>query len=327
MGKALGGAVIPVGCFISTPEVFEPFMENPYIHTTTFGGNPMATSAVIGALHATLEEDIPRQAAEKGAWFMERFEELRGRYGDLLEEVRGLGLLIGLEFVSEEAGYAVATGLFGEGVLTGGTLFSAKTFRIEPPATLTQHEMDEVVVRLERVMGRVREDVRAGQLADHGDRPRIEQRPQVAALVRLGAQLNLRQVGVERRSASLRAGPRRLKAPGRMRAGAPAAPRPSSSLRRSGQGRPSSGSHQSENPVLYQIFLVPFLARFSHFLVFGSWSMRARTASATCLTLAFCSSRERVHVVHVGLHAVEVGGGRVPEPPVVGEAARRRSRR
>ena len=49
-----------------------------------------------------------------------------------------------------------ATGLFGEGVLTGGTLFNAKTFRIEPPATLTQHEMDEVVARLERVMGRVR---------------------------------------------------------------------------------------------------------------------------------------------------------------------------
>ena len=75
MGKALGGAVIPVGCFISTPEVFESFMENPYIHTTTFGGNPMATAAVIAALHATLDEDIPRQAAEKGAWLMERFEE------------------------------------------------------------------------------------------------------------------------------------------------------------------------------------------------------------------------------------------------------------
>ena len=99
----------------------------------------------IAALHATLDEDIPRQAAEKGAWLMERFEELRAKYPDLLHEVRGLGLLIGLEYCSEEAGYAVATGLFGEGVLTGGTLFSAKTFRIEPPATLTQHEMDEIV--------------------------------------------------------------------------------------------------------------------------------------------------------------------------------------
>jgi putrescine aminotransferase len=165
MGKALGGAVIPVGCFISTPEVFEPLMENPYIHTTTFGGNPMATAAVIGALHATVEEEIPRQAAEKGAWLMERFAELRVKHPDLLHEVRGLGLLIGLEYCSEEAGYAVASGLFGEGVLTGGTLFSAKTFRIEPPATLTQHQMDEIVARLDRVMGRVDAQIRDGVVA------------------------------------------------------------------------------------------------------------------------------------------------------------------
>jgi putrescine aminotransferase len=142
-------------------------MENPYIHTTTFGGNPMATSAVIGALHATLDEDIPGQAAEKGAWLMQRFEELRAKHPELLHEVRGLGLLIGLEYCSEEAGYAVATGLFGEGVLTGGTLFSAKTFRIEPPATLTQHEMDEIVARLDRVMGRVQAQMHAGDLVVH----------------------------------------------------------------------------------------------------------------------------------------------------------------
>ena len=122
---------------------------------------------MIGALHATLDEEIPRQAAEKGAWLMERFEELRERHPDLLHEVRGLGLLIGLEYCSEEAGYAVATGLFGEGVLTGGTLFSAKTFRIEPPATLTQHEMDEIVARLDLVMGRVEAQLGAGELAAH----------------------------------------------------------------------------------------------------------------------------------------------------------------
>ena len=167
MGKALGGAVIPVGCFISTPEVFAPFMDNPYMHTTTFGGNPVATSAVIGALHATVEEEIPRQAAEKGLWLRDRFEELRQKYPDLLCEVRGLGLLIGLEYCTEEAGYAVATGLFGEGVLTGGTLFSAKTFRIEPPATLTQQQMDEVVARLDRVMERVQAHARSGELAAH----------------------------------------------------------------------------------------------------------------------------------------------------------------
>jgi putrescine aminotransferase len=164
MGKALGGAVVPVGAFMATPAVFEPFIENPYIHTTTFGGNPLATSAVIAALHATLEEDIPGQAATKGAWLSERFGELAGEYGDLLAEVRGLGLLIGLEFQSPEIGYAVSTGLFGEGVLVGGTLFNAKTFRIEPPATLTQDQMEQIVERLGRVLGDVRGQVARGEV-------------------------------------------------------------------------------------------------------------------------------------------------------------------
>ena len=62
MGKALGGAVIPCGNIIATPDVYECMFENPYIHSTTFGGNPMATSAAIAAMHATLEEDIPAQA-------------------------------------------------------------------------------------------------------------------------------------------------------------------------------------------------------------------------------------------------------------------------
>ncbi len=167
MGKALGGAVIPVGNFIATPAVFETMFENPYIHTTTFGGNPMATSACIAALHATIEEDIPGQARDKGAWFKARFEELRGEHGDLLDEVRGLGLLIGLQFATPEIGYAVATGLFAEGVLVGGTLFNALTVRIEPPATIAQEQMEAVVERLDRVLAGVRGQVAAGALAAH----------------------------------------------------------------------------------------------------------------------------------------------------------------
>ena len=164
-GKALGGAVIPVGCFMATPEAFAPLMDNPYIHTTTFGGNPMATAAVIGAVNATLEEDIPGQAAEKGAWLKARLEELAERYPEVLVEVRGLGLLIGCQFVSEQVGYAVATGLFAEGILTAGTLFSAETFRFEPPATLSSEQLDQIVERTERVFQLVQTQLRDGTLA------------------------------------------------------------------------------------------------------------------------------------------------------------------
>ncbi len=167
MGKALGGAVIPAGNFISTEEVFSVMYENPYIHTTTFGGNPMATSAAIAALHTTLDEDIPGQAAEKGAYLKGRVEALAAGYDHLFEEVRGLGMLIGLQFKSTEIGYAVSQDLFSQGVLVGGTLFNAHTFRLEPPAVITYEQMDAVVERLEAALGRVDKLQRAGALAAH----------------------------------------------------------------------------------------------------------------------------------------------------------------
>ena len=165
MGKAFGGAVIPAGNCIVTERVFETMFENPYLHTTTFGGNPMATAAALGALHATIEEDIPGQAAEKGAYLKTRVQELAEEYPDLYEEVRGLGLLIGMQFKSPEIGYAVSSGLFGRRVLVGGTLNNAQTFRLEPPAVITYEELDQVVERLADTLVEVRRSLKNGALA------------------------------------------------------------------------------------------------------------------------------------------------------------------
>jgi putrescine aminotransferase len=167
MGKALGGAVIPIGNFIATPEVFEAFFENPYIHSTTFGGNPMATSAAIGALHATLEEDIPGQAAEKGAYLKGKLTEMAAQYDDLFAEVRGMGVIIGMEFRSADIGYAVSQGLFSRDVLIGGTLFNSLTLRMQPPAIITYQEMDTVLARLGDTLAGVRELAAHGELIAH----------------------------------------------------------------------------------------------------------------------------------------------------------------
>jgi putrescine aminotransferase len=164
MGKALGGAVIPIGNFIATEDVFSTMYENPYIHTTTFGGNPMATAAAIGALHATLAEDIPGQAAEKGAWLKGKLTELAGVYDDLFEEVRGVGVIIGMQFRNSDIGYAVSQGLFSRGVLIGGTLFNSLTLRMQPPAIITYEQMDKVLERLEATLADVRKLAAQGEL-------------------------------------------------------------------------------------------------------------------------------------------------------------------
>jgi putrescine aminotransferase len=149
LGKALGGGVMPLSAFMSTPEIWKVLEPNPFIHSSTFGGNPLACAAGIAAVNVTLEEDLPAQAAETGAYLLHELGTLQRRFPGVLTDVRGLGLLIGLDFVDTEFGYSVAAGLFKRGVLVAGTLLSAQTLRIEPALNIPRALVDEVLEKLE----------------------------------------------------------------------------------------------------------------------------------------------------------------------------------
>jgi putrescine aminotransferase len=149
LGKALGGGVMPLSAFMSTPEIWKVLEPNPFIHSSTFGGNPLACAAGIAAVNVTLEEDLPGQAAATGEYLLGELRRLQRRHRDVLVEVRGLGLLIGLEFVDTQFGYAVAAGLFKRGVLVAGTLLNAKTIRIEPALNIPRPLVDEVLEKLD----------------------------------------------------------------------------------------------------------------------------------------------------------------------------------
>ena len=149
LGKALGGGVMPLSAFMSTPEIWKVLEPNPFIHSSTFGGNPLACAAGIAAVNVTLEEDLPGQAAVTGAYFLTALRALQQRYADHIVEARGLGLLIGLEFVDAEFGYSVAAGLFRRGVLVAGTLLNAKTIRLEPALNIPRSLVDEVLEKLD----------------------------------------------------------------------------------------------------------------------------------------------------------------------------------
>lgn len=149
LGKALGGGVMPLSAFISTPEIWRVLEANPFIHSSTFGGNPLACAAGIAAVNVTLEEDLPGQAAATGEYMLGELRKLQKRFHNHLRHVHGLGLLIGLEFLDTELGYAVASGLFRRGVLVAGTLLNAKTLRIEPALNIPRALVDEVLEKLE----------------------------------------------------------------------------------------------------------------------------------------------------------------------------------
>ncbi len=147
--KALGGGVMPIGAFMSTPKIWSVLNSNPFIHTSTTGGNPLACAAAIAAINVTLEENIVEQAAQKGEYFMAHLQEIAQRHPDIYTDITGKGLLIGQHFVNDDIGYEIAAGLFKRGVLISGTLNNSRVIRVEPPLIISREEIDIVLDRLE----------------------------------------------------------------------------------------------------------------------------------------------------------------------------------
>ncbi len=153
-GKAFGGGIMPITGIICRPQLWtEELIENPWLlGSPTFGGNPLACSAALATIKYMLKNDIPGQCKEKGEYLINKLLTLKDKYPALIEEVRGSGLMIGVEFISSEAGYDVAKGLFGRGVMTAGTLVNAKCIRFEPAAVITKEDIDQVIERMDSAL-------------------------------------------------------------------------------------------------------------------------------------------------------------------------------
>jgi putrescine aminotransferase len=149
VGKSIGGGVMPLSAFISTAKIWEVMIPNPIIHSTTFGGNPLACAAGLAAIEVTLEEDLPGQAATKGEFLLRELGCLQQKYPQVLKEAHGKGLLIGMEFPVQEIGWEVASGLFKRGVLVAGTYSKAQVIRIEPALGISMQLLQEMLNRLE----------------------------------------------------------------------------------------------------------------------------------------------------------------------------------
>jgi len=156
VAKSLGGGVMPISAFCSTEEIWQTMMyPNPFIHTTTTGGNALACSAAIAAINVTLRDKLWEQAAEKGSYLIPKLNMLAQKYDQLFNGITGKGLLIGMHFRTPEIGYKVAAGLFKRGVLVAGTLISAQSIRIEPPLVITYAQLDTLLNRLEETLKEV----------------------------------------------------------------------------------------------------------------------------------------------------------------------------
>lgn len=156
LAKAFGGGVMPAGAIVAKEQVFKSWFPNPFMHTTTFGGNPLACAAAIATINVLLEEKLPERAEEVGEYFLRELKNAAKGHEDKVLEIRGQGLMIGIEFHQDEIGYEVSKGMFDRGILVAGTLINSKTIRIEPALTIRYEEVDTVVKAFKEVLSQVK---------------------------------------------------------------------------------------------------------------------------------------------------------------------------
>lgn len=143
LAKQLGGGVQPLGAILFTPAVCESvFSENPLMHTSTFGGNPVACAAGIATIEVIQEEGLVERSLQMGEILMDGLRGVQSRHSDLIGEVRGRGLMIGVEFTMDEVGELTVAQMLIRGMCAAYTLNNPRVMRFEPPMIITEEDIE-----------------------------------------------------------------------------------------------------------------------------------------------------------------------------------------
>jgi len=145
LAKALGGGVMPIGAFVARPHLWERLRQDPYIHSSTFGGNPLACRAAMATLEVVVEERLAERAEELGAHFLTRLREIEAHHPRVIKAVRGRGLMLGIEFTHRDYALMTSAEAGHRGVITFYTLNNPQVIRIEPPLIITIELIDRAV--------------------------------------------------------------------------------------------------------------------------------------------------------------------------------------
>jgi ornithine--oxo-acid transaminase len=146
LGKALGGGVYPVSVMLSGSEVMDMFQ--PGDHGSTFGGNPLGAAVGMAALQVLVDEQLPQRALELGSWWIEELKQIPSPH---VKEVRGKGLMIGVE-IKSESGTArpYCEALQARGILAKET--HQQVVRFAPPLTVEKKDLEWALGEIREVL-------------------------------------------------------------------------------------------------------------------------------------------------------------------------------
>ncbi len=146
LGKALGGAMLPISAFLSSKEIMKYF--NPGSHGSTFGGNPLATKVATRALELLFEDNLIENSEELGEYFKLKLQSINNK---IIKEVRGKGLWIGMELNDSHINAKdLCLMLLNEGLLCKETHKSV--IRFAPPLMISKKELDWAIKKITKVI-------------------------------------------------------------------------------------------------------------------------------------------------------------------------------
>lgn len=147
LAKALGGG-LPIGALVVKEKIAGTF--KPGMHASTFGGSPLVCKAALGTFKAIFSDKMLKNARVMGAYLMEQLNALKEKL-DCIREVRGLGLMLGVELKME--GKTVFEGCFNRGLIINCT--QGNVLRIMPALNVTKKQADKALYILERALAAV----------------------------------------------------------------------------------------------------------------------------------------------------------------------------
>jgi putrescine aminotransferase len=134
LAKGLSGGVMPIGATIARAAVWNAaYGREPLLHTSTFGGSPLACAAALAALDVLVDDDLAANARERGAELLAGARAIAAAYPDVISDVRGAGLLVGVELRREGYGGTIIPEMLKRGVTAAWTLNQQRVIRLEPP--------------------------------------------------------------------------------------------------------------------------------------------------------------------------------------------------
>jgi 4-aminobutyrate aminotransferase/(S)-3-amino-2-methylpropionate transaminase len=153
----------PLSAFTTRPEIAAAY--RPGDHLSTFGGNPVSCAAALANIEFMEQENLPARATETGDYAMAMLRDLQ-KHNPLIGEVRGLGLMIGLELVKDEKltpatteAEAIRDGLLRQGVLVGVGGVYGNVIRFQPPLIITRPQIGRAITAFAEALHEVAQPV------------------------------------------------------------------------------------------------------------------------------------------------------------------------